>query len=284
MQVSQIDIVSFGPEHIDGAFLLSQQAQWPHRREDWAFVLSLSKGFVAIEDGRVVGTAMATLYGDTCATINMVIVDASMRGRGLGRQLMERALQAAEGRECRLVATQDGLPLYEKLGFNASGEIVQHQGIVQHQSKVQDGALNAADVTWADQAIAEQLALLDAQAFGADRANLLVKLSEAGRFAILRQAGTITGFVALRPFGRGEVAGPVVAANETDAKALLSFVFAAKAGSFLRVDTTIATNLAPWLTQHGLVHVGGGVPMRRNAAPATPSIVKTYALASQALG
>lgn len=278
MQVSQIDIVSFEPEHIDGAFLLSQQAQWPHRREDWAFVLSLSKGFVAIEDGRVVGTAMATLYGDTCATINMVIVDASIRGRGLGRQLMERALQATEGRECRLVATQDGLPLYEKLGFNASGEIVQHQGIVQ------DGVFDTVDVAWADQDMTEQLALLDAQAFGADRANLLAQLSEAGRFAILRQAGAISGFVALRPFGRGEVAGPVVAANEADAKTLLSFVFAAKAGSFLRVDTTIATNLAPWLTQHGLVHVGGGVPMRRNAAPATPSIVKTYALASQALG
>lgn len=37
MQASQIDIISFGPEHIDGAFMLSQQAQWPHRREDWAF-------------------------------------------------------------------------------------------------------------------------------------------------------------------------------------------------------------------------------------------------------
>lgn len=278
MQASQIDIVSFGPEHLDGAFLLSQQAQWPHRKEDWAFVLCLSKGFVAIEEGRVVGTAMATLYGDTCATINMVIVDASMRGRGLGRQLMTMALKAAEGRECRLVATQDGLPLYEKLGFIASGEIVQHQGIVQ------DGALNTADVAWADEDIAEPLALLDTQAFGADRANLLDQLAEAGRFAVLRQAGAITGFVALRPFGRGEVAGPVVATNENDAKALLSFVFAAKAGSFLRVDTTVATNLAPWLTQHGLVHVGGGVPMRRNAAPATPSIVKTYALASQALG
>ncbi|MUO78560.1 GNAT family N-acetyltransferase [Agrobacterium vitis] len=281
MQASQIDIISFGPEHIDGAFLLSQQAEWPHRREDWAFVLSLSKGFVALEGDRVVGTAMATLYGETCATINMVIVDASMRGRGLGRKLMDMALQAAEGRECRLVATQDGLPLYEKLGFVASGDIIQHQGFVQKLS------FDTSAVSWAEDDVLEELAALDTKAFRADRRNLLHKLAETGKFAIVRDAGNITGYIALRPFGRGEVAGPVVAANQDDAKALLSFVFAARAGSFLRVDTTVATGLAPWLTQQGLVHVGGGVPMRRNAAPTGPNesaSVKTYALASQALG
>ncbi len=280
MQASQIDIVSFSPDHIDGAFALSQQAQWPHRKEDWAFVLSLSKGFVALEGDRVVGTAMATLYGQTCVTINMVIVDEAMRGRGLGRQLMNAALKASEGRECRLVATRDGLPLYEKLGFVAGGEVIQHQGFVQKQG------LDTSAVTWAEQDVLEDLAALDTTAFGADRRNLLRMLAQTGKFAVLRDAGTITGFIALRPFGRGEVAGPVVAANQADAKALLSFAFAA-AGAFLRVDSTVATGLGPWLTQHGLMHVGGGVPMRRVAAQAdTPETasVKTYVLASQALG
>lgn len=113
MQASLIDIQTFQPDHLDAAVELSRQAGWPHRKEDWALVLSLSKGFVALENGRVVGTAMATILGDTCATVNMVIVDESMRGRGLGRQLMGAAMDAAENRECRLVATADGLPLYE---------------------------------------------------------------------------------------------------------------------------------------------------------------------------
>ncbi|MGV2126398.1 GNAT family N-acetyltransferase [Agrobacterium vitis] len=278
MQASQIDILSFGPEHIDGAFLLSQQTQWPHRREDWAFVLSLSKGFVALEDGRVVGTAMATLYGETCATINMVIVDASMRGRGLGRKLMDMALAAAEGRECRLVATQDGLPLYEKLGFVVTGEVLQHNGIVK------EGVVAPASVTWVEQDASSTLIALDAQAFGADRTSLYQRLFDHGRLAVLRDGTRICGSIALRPFGRGEVAGPLVASNVDDAKALLSFVFAQRAGHFLRVDTLVDTGLAPWLTDHGLLNAGGGLPMRRNAAPSTPSFVKTYALASQALG
>ncbi len=54
MQASLIDIQKFEPQHLDAAVELSRQAGWPHRREDWALVLSLSKGFVAIENGRVV--------------------------------------------------------------------------------------------------------------------------------------------------------------------------------------------------------------------------------------
>src|SRR4051812_4202004 len=69
-----------------------------------------------------------TPYGDDAATINMFIVDASMRGRGLGRQLMQEALAKAGERTCYLVATNDGLSLYQKLGFVATGGIVQHQG------------------------------------------------------------------------------------------------------------------------------------------------------------
>ncbi|NSZ18919.1 GNAT family N-acetyltransferase [Agrobacterium vitis] len=278
MLASQIEIVPFRPDHIEGAHVLSQQAGWPHRKEDWAMVLSLSKGFVALEGDRVVGTAIATLYGETCATVNMVIVDASMRGRGLGRKLMDKALAAAEGRECRLVATQDGLPLYEKLGFVVTGEVLQHQGLVK------EGLVAPTSVTWVEQDVAGTLIALDAQAFGADRTSLYERLSHQGRLAVLRDGARICGFIALRAFGRGEVAGPLVASNVEDAKALLSFVFAQRAGHFLRVDTQVDTGLAPWLTDHGLLNAGGGLPMRRNAAPFSPSTVKTYALASQALG
>ncbi|WP_234818623.1 GNAT family N-acetyltransferase [Sinorhizobium fredii] len=57
-----------------------------------------------------------TPFGDTCSAINMIIVDESQRGRGLGRQLTSAVMELAGDRECRLTATSDGLPLYEKLG------------------------------------------------------------------------------------------------------------------------------------------------------------------------
>ncbi|MCX8997317.1 GNAT family N-acetyltransferase [Rhizobiaceae bacterium BDR2-2] len=278
MQAGQIEIQEFRPEHLDAAAGLSRQADWPHRKEDWAFVLSLSRGFVAVENGRVVGTTMATLFADACACINMVIVDQSMRGHGLGRTLMNTALEAAGPRECRLVATDEGRPLYEKMGFVATGEVLQHHG---HVAPVD----RPAGVEWADATIAAELAALDRQAFGADRTALFAELARQGRFAVLRKDGAIAAFAGLRAFGRGEVAGPVVATDIEAAKAVLSFIFAERTGAFLRVDTDAKTGLASWLAGHGLAHAGGGLPMRRGGgAPSAAAPMTTFALTSQALG
>ncbi|MGQ2948543.1 MAG: GNAT family N-acetyltransferase [Agrobacterium sp.] len=278
MQASLIAIQNFEPEHLDAAVELSRQAGWPHRREDWALVLALSKGFVALENGRVVGTAMATLLGKTCASVNMVIVDETMRGRGLGRQLMNAALEAAENRECRLTATADGLPLYEKLGFVACGEVRQHQGIPAASAK-------PASVEWAETIAPTELAALDAQAFGADRTALFAELADRARFAIVKEQGVITGFAGLRAFGRGEVIGPVVAESTEIARDLIAFMLSERSGVFLRLDTTVDTGLGPWLAEQGLALVGGGIAMRRPKAeiPADKKL-KTFALTSQALG
>lgn len=241
-------------------------------------VLALSAGFVALEGDKVVGTTLVTRYGEGAAAINMVIVDSAMRGRGIGRKLMEFALQACVGRECRLVATRDGLPLYEALGFHASGEILQHQGIA--------GPTTAeAGVDWATPEDIAAITELDRTAIGADRSALIALLSEQGRFAVLRQEGRLTGFAAIRTFGRGEVAGPVVAATADEARTLLSFLMAARPGGFLRVDTPQASGLASWLAEQGLAHVGGGIAMRKGGhASGQPASVRTFALASQALG
>lgn len=107
---------------------MSQDAGWPHRAEDWALTLSVSQGVVALQDDKVVATALCSCFGEV-ATINMIIVSADMRGQGLGRKVMQAVLKIAGARELRLTATTDGLPLYEKLGFETVGDIVQYQGL-----------------------------------------------------------------------------------------------------------------------------------------------------------
>lgn len=277
MLASQIDLVELTPDHLDGALALSQQAQWPHRIEDWAMGLALSKGVVAVHKARVLGTAMATLYEDDVATINMVIVDEAMRGLGIGKRLMDFALNAASGRECRLVATQDGLPLYQKLGFRETHRIVQHQGLIS-SIPPSDG------VEWANASDVTECRSLDHAACGMDRRDLITYLANNGRLAVIRRDGRLAGFGAIRHFGRGEVVGPVVAENAADARLLLSFLFTGKEGQFLRVDTSEKSGLASWLTELGLVHVGGGIGMVRNDKPRDTANVQTFVLASQALG
>lgn len=275
-----VELQTFEPEHREGAQRLSRHEQWPHRPEDWTMALSLSHGLVAVDDrSRVVGTVLMTPYGDGAATINMVIVDPAWRGKGLGRRLMDGAMALAGERPLRLVATREGLPLYERLGFRETGRVLQHQGVCDPVP-----VPVPTDVAPAMAADRAAIAGLDRQAFGADRGALIDRFAEVGRFLVLRTDGAVTGFAALRDFGRGRVIGPVVAPDLDAAKRLMAPFMSECAGTFLRVDTTATTELAPWLAEHGFAHVGGGVAMQRPVVtpPATP--VSTFALASQAFG
>ncbi|MGO6696906.1 GNAT family N-acetyltransferase [Rhizobium johnstonii] len=278
MQASQIEIVPFGPDHLEAAVALSRQAGWPHRTEDWQLALALSDGMVAVEDGKVLGTVLVTPYKEDCATINMVIVDETMRGRGLGRKLMDAALLIAGDRPLRLVATTAGLPLYQKLGFHETGTVAQHQGLA--------GDIAAsAETQAATDADLPAIVALDRLAFGADREGLLSYFAGIGAFAVIRRDGHVSGFACLRPFGRGEVIGPVVAADLGQARKLIEHFIARRPGRFLRVDTTDETGLSPWLAEQGLAHVGGGITMKKPLVRDTADpTATTFALASQALG
>lgn len=276
---SQIDIGAFGPEHIDGALALTRAENWPHRREDWMLVQQLSTGVVATDaEGRVTGTTLVTPYGDDCATINMVIVDKSMRGLGVGRKLMEEAFVLAGDRPLRLIATQEGLPLYEKLGFVATGTILQCQG----QALSCDTPVGVEKMAAGD---LEALKTLDREAYGADRSKMIDALVACGSIAVIRKGGAVEAYAATRQFGRGDVIGPVIAPDREAARALIAYHASSRPGAFLRIDTGSETGLAPWLPEIGLAHSGGGVAMRRppkdNAEQARR---KVYALANQALG
>ena len=278
MTAERVTLKTMTTEHLNDAVELSRHVGWPHRREDWELMQSLSQGVVVQEEGCVVGTILMTPYGDDAATVNMVIVDAVMRGRGLGRKLMEEALAKAGERTCYLVATQEGLPLYEKLGFVATGKIVQHQGLA-------PSADAPAHESWGEDGDHARLLALDRAAFGHDRSALMRSLRERAKFAVVRDQGDVQAFAALRRFGRGLVIGPVVARNLHEARCVIDFLLADCPGEFVRIDTDESTDLGEWLTRRRLARVGDGITMRRTAGEPKDetTLHRTYALVSQAL-
>lgn len=274
-----IALIRLGADHLDAAHHLSLQEKWPHRRAEWEFLLALGPGFGLMADGRLVGTAVLTPLGANAATCNMIIVDATMRGLGLGRRLMEALVAEAGHRECRLTATADGQPLYEKLGFVATGKIRQHQGIT--------SPLPApAGITLATPDDLGAIAALDLAATGMDRLALLARLMAEGVVLLLRDAAGLRGFVACRAFGRGYQMGPLAARDDAAAEILMRAAIARHAGQFLRADLTdAAAGHAALVQAVGMEPVGGGVAMTRpGATPCPPPAgATTYTLASQAL-
>jgi GNAT superfamily N-acetyltransferase len=96
---------------------------------------------VACQDGRVIGVLQLTFIpyltyrGSWRALVEGVRIDNSVRSRGIGRKLMEWAIERARERGCHLVQlTSDktragAIRFYESLGFVAS-----HEGLKLHLS------------------------------------------------------------------------------------------------------------------------------------------------------
>jgi predicted N-acetyltransferase YhbS len=261
---------------LEAAHRLSAEAAWPHRLEDWRLFHALGNGVVACDEtAAIVGTAMAWHYGARAGTLGMFLVPPAQQGRGIGRRLMQSLLDEAGARNLMLNATAAGLRLYAASGFGVIGAIRQLHG----QCRPLSGATAARLLQRDDHAA---LHALDETAFGAPRTALLDRLIEDGDAVVIGAPQAVTGFAIRRKFGRGEVIGPVVAATERDAFALVA---ALVVPGFLRIDVPVtATRLLARLTGAGLVDAGGATIMIRGAWPASPPRARRFALVSQALG
>jgi GNAT superfamily N-acetyltransferase len=102
---------------------LSEQAYWalgrPRERNDRA--IDGSRVFAVLDDdsGAQVAYARVVTDGAEFAWLCDVFVDESMRGRGVGRILIQGVIDALAplGLRRMLLATQDAHGLYERFGF-----------------------------------------------------------------------------------------------------------------------------------------------------------------------
>lgn len=279
---AMVDLRRMTVDDLAAAHILSSEQKWPHRIEDWEMLFGLGFGYVVERDGEVVGTAMAWLYGDKAATLGMVIVSPQAQGMGLGRRLMEAVLGDLGDRTVLLNATDEGAPLYRKLGFEPIGPVFQHQGAafaVPMAELILDERvrpLGAKDMP--------TLHALARRATGMDRDALLDALVPGAQGVVLTRCNEPVGFALFRRFGRGYVVGPTVAPDTGGAKALISHWLGSNSGIFCRLDIPEESGLGGWLDELGLPCVGRVMRMVRGPAPASDPSITTFSLTTQALG
>ncbi|WP_043284033.1 GNAT family N-acetyltransferase [Paraburkholderia oxyphila] len=290
---SNLVCLPFSDADIEGAHALSLEVRWPHRADDWRLAARTGAGFVVKDGERLVGTALYWPWSDQGATLGLVIVAPDQQGRGIGRMLMERLLDAIGPRMTVLHATPAGQPLYEKLGFRKIGLLHQHQDSDFRAPRVEPPPgerlrpLEPRDTP--------RLIALASRASGLERGTLLLPLLDIAQGVALVTGGdgehaeALLGFALLRPFGRGHAIGPVAVSSagglQTQrAQALIADRLAANAGAFTRIDTPDEQGLGPWLESLGLARVDTVVKMARNGEPARDPDVLQFAIVNQALG
>ena len=266
---------------LPAAHALSQALRWPYRLEDWQFLLRLGTGFVAEQDGAVIGTGLCWKQGERHGTLGAIIVSPQHQGKGIGRQLMKQVMDELGDRCTLLNATVAGQPLYESLGFTPIGTIHQHQGtLLSAPPVVLPAGESLRPIVANDTA---KLVALSNRATGMARDELLRQLAGVAHGVALEREGELVGFSMMRRFGLGHAIGPVIAPDSERTAALVTSWTSAYAGAFVRLDVTGSSGLGDLLTAMGLKQVDTVVTMARNGVPARDEGLQQLVVLNQSL-
>ncbi|MBI3946139.1 MAG: GNAT family N-acetyltransferase [Armatimonadetes bacterium] len=204
---------------------LCRLAGWNQIEADWRRLLALAPGgvFVAEVDGCPCGSASTTAYGMSAAWIGMVLVHPGFRRRGIGSALMAHAvahLRARRVAAVKLDATEEGRPIYVELGFRDERPVYRCAASAPKWAPT-GGARPIAPDDW------PAIAARDRTAFGADRMDLLRQLAADGPALALGPVGNPDAYGFARPGFLAPSLGPVVAADEAAARAVIHALGAA---------------------------------------------------------
>jgi ribosomal protein S18 acetylase RimI-like enzyme len=160
---------------------------------------------LAEQDGERVGMCVATSYGES-AFVGELIVTPSARRKGVGRSLLESAINHVRSRGAASIlldGVAEAVPLYERVGFRKVCRSMRFDGRLSapssHAQPMRQHDLDA-------------VLAMDLAAFGADRSFFLrrrLKLYPQLCFVLL-ESGPLSGFIMARPTGEDLQVGPWV--------------------------------------------------------------------------
>ena len=245
-------------QDLPDAVAMSSAVGWNQTQEDWATLIQLAPHscFAIDVDGKPVATATLACYGIRLAWIGMVLTKPEFQGRGYARRLLTHILAYAAANKIetiKLDATDQGAPVYEKLGFRA-------EQTVERWFLPAPKALPGARIPASENG---DWRVIDLEAFGADRSALLGHLAEPR--PPLRKSGS---FLLSRDGREASYLGPCVATNGADGRMLIENCLSQSAVAWFwdllpanREAMSLATDLG-FTTRRRLTRMFRGSPHR----------------------
>jgi GNAT superfamily N-acetyltransferase len=282
-----LQIERLEPAHAEGVAPLSVEAGWNQVAADWRLMIGEGRAFgIRAPSGQWIATALVLPLGPAISWISMVLVTRPARRRGLGTRLLQRCLAEVErqGVAAGLDATELGRPVYLPLGFRDVYALSRWRLDPGSRSAV--APLPGIRVRPASPADLSSILALDAARTGFGRAAILSHLlRRAPSLAHVaeRAEGGLAGYLLGRDGHAALHAGPLVAADEDIALALLS-----RAVDDVRQPVILDVpdrheKVRGWLTAQGGIAPRGFMRMLRGRFPPLDDASRLFVLAGPEL-
>jgi len=238
---------------IPAGLRLSCLSGWNQLESDWRFFLESPEGggYVAEQDGEVVGSVTFLRYGQPFTWLSMMLVHPDARRTGLGTRLIETALDALSAEDCiRLDATPLGKPLYRRIGFTAECELARARLTVppNYLRPSSDAVCGMQPTDFGD------VFALESLVFAADRSKLLASFYQLAPSLAwtVRRSDSLAGYCFGRPGRLYGQLGPVVARSMAVARDLVAMCLTGLRGEIVAIDVPkAATEWTEWLESAG---------------------------------
>ncbi|MGB2994220.1 MAG: GNAT family N-acetyltransferase [Paenisporosarcina sp.] len=283
---SMLKIVNFDINDIPDLITLSESVGWDYDIDEIQTILKSGTAYGHRNQfGEVVSSAAIIKYGSSLATIGMVIVHPDYRGLGLGKTVTQVCLDSVLNTQTvMLVATEDGRPMYEKMGFVAIDYI--HKYICNNYQPLllEDNVsftIEKIESSWMPKIIE-----LDKFAFGEDRTSFLtLRIAQSKEaLAVRNSLGEIVGFGLSIVTPTNLILGPIVAPDSEVASHLIHRL----AGYYqekLRIDVPSGNaKFISYIESCGFVKVNQPPIMIKNADQLPIRNETLYGIAAQIFG
>ncbi|MEU4797117.1 GNAT family N-acetyltransferase [Streptomyces sp. NPDC023327] len=252
--LSALPIRRLTPRDLTSCADLSEDRGWPREEHKWGLLLRAGAGYgIDDPDGEgLIGVFVVTRYGPQerpdLAAIGMVLVAERYARRGIGRRLMQYAVEQEAPVPLTLHATPHGRPLYEQLGFKVIGRAEMVCGRL-----VPSGPLPGIATRPATAEDLTAILRLDTDVFGHDRTHVITRLPAfTDQLRVAEAGGEIIGYAGAWPNMETHVVGPLIARDTQTAKALIASL-GAHTDRPLRTDIDVRhEELLAWVKESGL--------------------------------
>ncbi|PFN26634.1 GNAT family N-acetyltransferase [Bacillus cereus] len=203
-------------EKIEDIVALSSYIGWDYNREEIETICNSGIVYgVWNERKELIASAAIILYGETLGSIGMVIVHPDYKGRGIGKAITDSCIKSVSTQTpIMLIATDEGKPLYEKLGFRAVSYVSKY--ICNSYNVNHKCAENEEYMMDYEEGDLEEIIKIDEYAFGTNRKEFLKKriIQSEQCIVVKDNKQNVLGYGLSIQTPENKIIGPVVAKHD----------------------------------------------------------------------